>query len=75
MAAEITSPSNTCSDAAGHASPEVAASLTEHHHAPTRHILTAVVPNGFDHRSHTAITHAEALASHATDIAFSLVAP
>ena len=75
MAAEITSLVQHVSNATGHASPEIAASLTEHHHAPTRHILAAVVPDGFNHCSHTAITHAEALARHATDIGFTAGGP
>src|SRR5215468_9833402 len=74
-AAEITRLVQHVSDATGHASPKVAASLTEHHHAPTRHIFTAVIPNGFNHRSHAAITHAEALSRHTTNIGFATGGP
>src|SRR5262249_23475476 len=57
-------------DTAGHAGSKVATCPTEYHYAPTRHILTAMVPNGFDHGPHTAIADTEALTSHATNICF-----
>src|SRR5262249_1746537 len=58
------------SNATGHPRGKVATRLTEHHDTPTGHILTAVVPNGFDHSPYAAIADPEALASHATDIRF-----
>src|SRR5215510_8239531 len=74
-AAQIASLVQHVSDPAGHASGKVATRLTKHHHASTRHILTAMVPNGFYHGPYTAIAHPEALARHAADIRFATGCP
>src|SRR5262245_13949384 len=49
--------------------------MTEHHYTSTRHILTAMVPNGFYYGSYAAVADPEALASHATDICFATGCP
>src|SRR4029453_12321159 len=48
-AVEITDLVHPGSGPAGHTGGKVTPRLTEHHHAPTRHILTTMVPHGFYH--------------------------
>src|SRR5690606_39592421 len=44
-------------EAAAHAGREVPPGRTEHHHAPARHVLAAVVTDALDHRLRTAVAH------------------
>src|SRR5690606_13929983 len=55
-------------EAAAHAGREVPPGRTEHHHAPARHVLAAVVTDALDHRLRTAVAHAEALARQALEV-------
>src|SRR5204862_546488 len=49
---------------------EISTGAPEHDDVATSHVLTTVIPDPFDHRVGTAISHREALASHAGEVGF-----
>ena len=59
-------------DAAGHAGREVAPGLAEHHDDAAGHVFAAMVAGAFDDRDRAGVTHREALAGDAAEIAFAL---
>ena len=59
-------------DAAGHAGREVASGLAEHHDDAAGHVFAAMIAGAFDDRDRAGVTHREALAGDAAEVAFAL---
>src|SRR4029077_19295653 len=53
---------------AAHAGSEIFAGPSKDHHDPTRHVLTSMIADSFDHGDGTGVAHRKPFAAHAVEI-------